>query len=344
MKTTHRQNNFNLLRLIMALLVILSHSPALTDGTVDREILTRIFGTLSFGEFAVDGFFLLSGYLIVQSWDSQPAAWPFIKKRMLRIYPGYLVACLVCGLVVGPLAADPAHYFDAFNPTAFLASLAFLQIPAVPSVFDGQPHASINGSMWTISREFVCYLFVAAAGMSGAMRRRWFWLSVTVIVFAAILALRLAKMSVFDLRLASFFLSGGCYYLYRERIRLDGRIAAIAALVAILGLYSWRAAELVLASVGAYALLYAAGKRSAFLSRFNRLPDVSYGVYLYGWPIQKLLLWYMPSLTPWALFGIAAPAAILAGAGSWFLIEKPALRFKGPSLQLQDQQQEQAAS
>lgn len=135
-----RQNNFNLVRLLLALLVLLSHAPELIDGNRSRELLTCLFGSLSFGELAVDGFFLLSGYLIMQSWDAQPQPWPFFKKRALRIYPGFVVATLVCAFVVGPLAADPDTYFGELNVPALLANMALLQKPAVPAVFAGLPY------------------------------------------------------------------------------------------------------------------------------------------------------------------------------------------------------------
>ena len=293
---------------------------------------------------AVDGFFLLSGYLIMQSWDAQPAAWPFLKKRLLRIYPGFIVASLLCAFIVGPLASVPSEYFVAFDTANFMHGVLLLAIPSIPRVFDGTPYAFVNGSMWTISREFMCYLFVLAAGVTGLLRLRHFCLGLTVVVFAALVRFKLNNIPVVDLRLASFFLSGACYYTYRHSIRFNGRIAAAVTVITVIGLCSWRGAELVLASVGGYALLYCAGKRSALLSRFNRLPDVSYGVYLYGWPTQKLLLWYNPLMSPWALFAAAAPIAILAGAVSWYLIEKPALRFKGPSIHLQDRPQETVTS
>jgi peptidoglycan/LPS O-acetylase OafA/YrhL len=98
--------------------------------------------------------------------------------------------------------------------------------------------------------------------------------------------------------------------------------------------------ELFLASIGGYVILYAAMKRSVLLSCFNRLPDVSYGVYLYGWPIQKLFLWYIPTLSPLMLFALSAPAAVVLGSVSWYLIEKPALRFKPSSFQVQEEQEE----
>jgi peptidoglycan/LPS O-acetylase OafA/YrhL len=211
-----RYNNFNLLRLILALCVILSHSPELTDGDNHREPLMCLFDTIPLGFLAVDAFFLLSGYLIVQSWDLHPRA---------RLF-----------------------HFDA--------------------------------------------------GI---------------------------------LRLPSFFFSGGCFYHYRDRIRLDGRIAlALAAALAVC-MFSWSAAELALATMGCYVLIYMANKPSGWLGRFNRLPDVSYGTYLYAWPIQKLLIWYFPGISPWLVFAIAAPAAVALGAVSWFGIEKPALKFKQPA-------------
>jgi peptidoglycan/LPS O-acetylase OafA/YrhL len=340
MNSTDRQNNFNLIRLILALLVILGHSPELVDGNRNRELLTRLFGSVSFGELAVDGFFLLSGYLIMQSWDAQPQGWQFLKKRLLRIYPGFIFASLVCAFAIGPLASNPGAYFAAFQSSAFLHSVLALNIPDVPAVFEGTHYASINGAMWTISREFVCYLFVLVAGVTGALRLRHFCLILTFVVFIALIALKLAKQPVSDLRLASFFLSGTCYYIYRNHFRLNGAFAAVITAIVMVFMFSWRAAELALASIGGYVLIYLAGKRSTFLKGFNRLPDVSYGIYLYGWPIQKLLLWYYPSLTPWTLFAFSAPAAILAGTVSWYLIEKPALRFKGTSSRMQRHQQE----
>jgi peptidoglycan/LPS O-acetylase OafA/YrhL len=329
-----RQNNFNLVRLLLALLVLLSHAPELIDGNRSRELLTCLFGTLSFGELAVDGFFLLSGYLIMQSWDAQPEAWPFLKKRVLRIYPGFAIATLVCAFAVGPLAAEPETYFSELNVFALLANMAFLQKPAVPAVFAGLPHAGINSSMWTISAEFTCYLSVLFLGVAGALVRRRVWLTVAILVFAVGAAARLSAETIPGMRLAMLFLSGGTYYLYRDKLRMHGGIAAGVAAIVVLCMFSWRLSELAVTTLGGYALLYVAGRRSVMLSQFNRLPDVSYGVYLYGWPIQNLLIWHNPTISPWTLFALSVPCALIAGALSWYLIEEPALRLKGPRVQM----------
>ena len=329
-----RQNNFNLMRLVLALLVLFSHAPEIIDGNRSREILSRIFGSMSFGELAVDGFFLLSGYLIVQSWASQPHPWAFLKKRLLRIYPGFLVATLVCAFAVGPLAAEPASYFDALDMQALVVNMLFLQKPAVPEVFAGLHHEGINNAMWSISAEFLCYLSVLALGVVGSLGRRREWLVLAALVFTIGAAARLGNVAVPGIRLAMLFLNGGVFYLYRDRIRMDGRIALGAVAIVVLCMFSWCLSELAVTSIGGYALIYVASKRSAFLSQFNRLPDVSYGTYLYGWPIQKLIVWYIPTISPWSLFALSALCALLAGTISWYLIEEPALRFKGPRIHI----------
>lgn len=332
--TMTRHNNFNLLRLILALLVILSHSPELIDGNRHREILTQLFGSISFGELAVDLFFLLSGYLIMQSWDREPAAIPFIRKRVLRIYPGFLVASIVCAAIVGPLGSTAPDYLAEFDLVAFLLNAVLLQVPAVPEVFAGQPYPLVNGALWTISREFACYLLVLALGTLGILRRRHAWLALTLAATAAFSILKIKNAEVPDvLRLLVFFLSGASFYLYRDSIPINGRYAAVLSVPLLTGLCSWRGAELALATCGAYVVLYLAQRRIKVVSGFNLLPDMSYGIYLYGWPVQKLLVWYIPAISPWSLFVVASLMAAVLGYLSWHLVEKPMLKLKQPARQ-----------
>ena len=100
------ENNFGALRLFFAVLVILSHSFELIDGDRSREIATRVFHTLSFGELGIYGFFLISGYLVTKSFEKSRSVGEYVFKRVLRIYPGYVVAFVLCVMAKVPSSAD----------------------------------------------------------------------------------------------------------------------------------------------------------------------------------------------------------------------------------------------
>ena len=313
---------------MLAVMVVLGHSPELIDGDRHREWLTLIFGTISLGELAVDAFFLLSGYLIVQSWNAQPSVLHFLLKRVARIYPGFIVATLLCGFIVGPLASTPADYFRSFDLLKFFQQMLLLNVPAIPPVFAGTFYPLVNGSLWTISKEFTCYMGVLILGASGMFRSRYAWLAVAAACFATFILMKIFKRPVGDLRLFIFFLNGACFYQFRAQIRFRPVFFLVAVALVLIGMFSWRGAEMVLATAGAYLLFYLGNIQSAFLFRFNRLPDVSYGIYLYAWPVQKMLLWHEPGLSSMALFGLAAFVSTVAGVCSWYLVEKPVLRYR----------------
>ena len=145
----------------------MSHSYPLLWGSNDREPLSRLSGgQMTLGEIAVDGFFILSGFLISASWARCRGLGDYLRRRVLRIVPGYVAAVLFSGLVAGPLlAASPRAYWGEFDARSFALHAANLEGAATP----GPP---VNGSLWSIRYEFFCYLGMAALGLAGVMRRR----------------------------------------------------------------------------------------------------------------------------------------------------------------------------
>jgi peptidoglycan/LPS O-acetylase OafA/YrhL len=337
------KNRFNLLRLVFAILVLLAHAPELIDGDRHREPLSSAFGTLTFGEFAVDGFFLLSGYLILQSWMRNPSLKPFLRNRVLRIVPGFAVASLLSVLVVGPLGASAVAYFHRLHPLAVARDLLLLRSPRTPPVFSGQPYGEVNGSLWTIEYEFRCYLLVALFGSLGLARRRWTWPLMFAICAAlgqwsgvpevpfkgaSLLFAKLPSLVHF----LSCFLAGGTFFLFRDRIRYSLRWALVVLPAFLACLLHARLAALAMPTLGGWLLFAVAFARPRKGPLFVPKTDVSYGVYLYGWPVQKLLIWYVPWISPWILFFVSSVACVALGALSWTLVESRFLKLKASAV------------
>ena len=164
------RNNIGVLRLLFASLVIVGHCPELLDGTRDREPLTAIFHTLSLGELSVDAFFLLSGFLITYSFQNSRSLGDYLPRRILRIYPAFIVAYLVCAFVLAPATGGNCWA----DPGDTLFKLVSLQPPGYcPGQLAGIRHYNrLNGAMWTIAFEFRCYLLTAMLGICGLLDRK----------------------------------------------------------------------------------------------------------------------------------------------------------------------------
>lgn len=337
-----RRNNFGVLRILLALQVILGHSPEIIDGNRSRELLNRVFGTLSFGEVAVDGFFLVSGYLITKSFVERPEALPYFIRRLARIVPGYLVSFWLCLLVVAPLAGADRRTYSLHGILHAIRANLELREPDAAGIFRGLPIPALNGSMWTISYEFRCYLLVLAVAAIAALvrlpvaRLRWAVLALTLTGLAVNAAglvpwrtgplTDMTGMLVFNVRFFSVFGAGAVYYLFQDRIRFRGMWALAAGAVLVAAMFSKWTAEPAMSILGGYVIFWFALQSPALkLGSWAARNDLSYGIYLYAWPIQILLLWYWRSIGPWTMSLLAVLGASAAGYMSWHAIEQPIL-------------------
>lgn len=324
-----RANNFGSLRVILATLVIVSHSPLILDGNTSREIFKRIFGTLSLGDVAVDGFFLISGYLVTKSFLRSDSITAFVEKRVLRILPGFIASFWLCALLVGPLAGAPM----LLKPSALLSELAnsiTLQSPISVEAFRGMPVPELNGSMWTIRFEFGCYIATMCLGLMGLFSRkaRTFTLIVVMLLLLANMISPIPRgypLASF-LRFGALFGTGANYYLFRDKIRFTNWGMFASAFLLTLLLFSNRWAEASLAILGGYLLFGIAFKLPVLrLSLLMNKTDLSYGIYLYAWPIASLIAWRYRTINPWLLTGLTLTCSIFVAYLSWTFIEKPCL-------------------
>jgi peptidoglycan/LPS O-acetylase OafA/YrhL len=336
----HRNHQFDFLRILFATLVILAHAPELTDGNNSREIFSRLTHShVSFGALGVDGFFLLSGFLIVNSWQQNPELLNFLRKRLLRIIPGYLVAALLSTLVVGLLAPGIDHFFRHLD-IHFIKSIFAVDSPSTPSVLPGQPYPDVNGSMWTIQYELRCYIIVALLGLCGFFRRPALWLATTIVFLIAMVSpLKIYchwPLSLYPIigdptqvfRLTAVYFVGGCFFLYRDRIPFRPLFVYVSILALLcVRFFDPTYMELALVLFGSYLMFYFGRLSTKCLAWMKNVPDISYGVYLYGWPVISLWIWYRHG-SPWIAF--LASTVICFGLGwmSWHFIERPALTLK----------------
>ena len=330
----HGHNNLDLLRLFFASVVIFSHAFDLRDNNRSHEPLTQLFGTLNFGEIAVSSFFILSGFLITGSWLRNPTIVPYLRKRILRIYPGFIVASLVCVLLVGPLgAASTVGFFADLHPLSVLRAMLLLSEPPLPPVFQGSFHAKVNGAMWTIGYEFCSYLFLMLLGFSGLLRDKRALLLLWLAFIGVYFWLRLHQIAPNALhgtvarnfvRLNMFFMAGVVFRVFDWRRHLSLPVILVAAVVTLGGLFFAQTAEPFFAVAGTIVLL-GIGFAPMPIEGLRGIPDFSYGIYLYGWPIEKLVIQTWPAAGPYEITLFALVGAACCGALSWFMIEKPAL-------------------
>lgn len=340
------KNNFGFLRLIFASMVIIGHAPEQIDGNSSHEPLTMAFHTVTLGGTGVIGFFLISGYLITKSALTADSLRRYFSNRVRRIVPGYAVAYLLCVFALAPLVggAPWAHLGKIAENAALLGSP-----PDFPGALSGVPYPALNGSMWTIAHEFRCYVLIAVLLGLGLLQRRSIMLVLTAVLLVASVALFWADPhGVLDartqkawvlvgkpsqaLRLISTFLVGSCVYLYWPSLkdRLTGQAALGATVLLGFALLVAPLANAASAVLGGAVLFWLALKaRLGPLQQINDRWDVSYGVYLYGWPIAVTLLYFDRSINAWALASATLMISMGFGAASWFMVEKPLRRRPG---------------
>jgi peptidoglycan/LPS O-acetylase OafA/YrhL len=342
----HR-NSLGIIRLVLASAVIFDHAFPLGGwGTAPFMALTR--DQQSLGGVAVLGFFAISGYLVTKSGLTNDAL-QFIWRRFLRIYPGFWVVLLFGSLIVGPSVylvegRGLGDYFsmDAGGPLTYLTANATLQIGqyGINDVFAGNPFGGpINGSIWTLVYEWLCYLVVAGLVLFGVLAKA----KMTVPIMTGFLAVfqllnivlpgALAAMvpllgDPWRVNFAFVFFIGACIALYSDRVPYSVPLGVFAILfsLATLRVGGFNTMGFI---AFAYAVLFLAAWLPARLHRFGAVNDYSYGVYLYGWVVQQYLAYLGVNewgYVPYVLLSLVGAFAL--AWSSWHVVEKQAMKLK----------------
>lgn len=335
-------NNFDVLRFLFASLVVFSHSYPLGEGHELREPLWNLTGQTTLGGVSVHCFFIISGFLIAASWDRRKDVGQFLKKRVLRIYPGFIIANAVGVFLVAPLAADSAIGNAGVSLQQFVWDCLRLQGTQLPETLFPQNHLhAVNGSIWSIAYEFWCYVGVIILGLVPLFHRRSFVLGLFVVSLAVAFIFptyhlewfgggilgKIFGYPFFWARLLPNYLVGVVAWRYREEIAVSNRLAILAVIALAASVPVANSWSVMFPICGAYLVLWAAFHPSCKVHGFAKYGDFSYGMYLYAFPIQQLLVMNNAgSMNPYVLFALALPLSILAGMLSWYFVERPFLR------------------
>jgi len=290
-----RENSLNALRLLLACAVLASHSWQFARDESDP--VGRLADGPDLGDMSVDGFFLISGFLITRSQLRASSTGRYLWHRFLRIVPGFWVCLLATAFVLAPvlwwlerdtlagypwLGADSALTYVAVNGAVCMNQF---------NIGDLQGGAALDGSLHTLFFEMLCYLLIAALGALGVLRRRRWLVLVAAAAFTVVAAVEAivpgdVLATTYTVRWTGVFLVGSTMFLYGEHIPLTRPLTAAAVLLVAVAV-AVPSAYLALAPAAFGYLLLHAGT-SPRLARVAVRRDLSYGIYIYAWPLQLI--------------------------------------------------------
>ncbi|MBI3222275.1 MAG: acyltransferase [Nitrosomonadales bacterium] len=351
--TQGRDNNFNLIRIVAAFSVLITHSFALATGRIELEPLRTSLG-MTMGHIAVNVFFIASGFLVSASLLTRQNVIEFVWARALRIFPALLVMLLVTvfgfgvfftSLPVSSYLASDQVYLYLLKCATLITNTPFY----LPGVFDKNPYWPIvNGSIWTLPYEIRMYAILAVFWLLSQLARDTRIKAFKIIVLlsfilsgALSLFMRVRPAVIADFSrmlgvdgnsvlLFFMFFSGAAFYVLKERIVLSARIFWVCLIALVSAAFISKGVFFVIYLFTiAYLLFYAAFVPGGWIRQCNRVGDYSYGVYIYAFPVQQSIAALFPRITvSWMIFFSAAVSILLAML-SWHFIERRALELKG---------------
>lgn len=336
-----KENGFDLVRLFASVLVIVSHSYPLS-GRQD-EIFAQWLHYDTGGGFAVAAFFVISGMLITRS-ALDNDGWSFLRARILRVVPALLLVGALQYLVIGPIFTTTPlpTYFVAELTHPIKTATIFWNNYVLTGVFTRNIVPNVNGSLWTLPYEFSFYLWVyLATGLGVLTRRSSVVLSLLVVGFALFLkhgvGLSFESQGGFlfkgspyysGIKNLVFFMMGSMLYFLRDRIVLTAPMAITALLLMVIAV-GGHMEGLAYYVCFPYLVIYAGLKLLPAISLRKSIGDLSYGVYVIGFPIQQMIVDLSgQTIRPTFLTLLSVPLSMGFAWMSWRYVEEPALRLR----------------
>ncbi len=327
-----KNNNLTLIRIILASMVIYHHAYTLTGHHLKGMLFSSV-DIASYGEIAVDMFFFISGMLVCNSVIQNDNAIKYISARFFRIFPALAVVLIITVFFIGPLVTNMTvyDYFSHKGTYSYLLNNLMLKTTfSLPGVFlDNHFAKSVNGSLWTLYWEVICYMFLLSFSMVGMFKNKF--VSTTLLLFIIFSVLMkydwiVSVLGSKDYRLyLPLCFSVGCLLaIWKDEIYIGWKIFLGLALLTFLLQHALIYKALFLITLFSLIVVSAGSK---FLRSIYIKHDISYGIYIYGFLIQQVLVFYFPEMGYYknAIFSIVISFAL--GYFSFKYIEDPFIKF-----------------
>jgi peptidoglycan/LPS O-acetylase OafA/YrhL len=324
-----RKNNFDFIRLIAAGSVVYSHSfPVVYGNNDDEPVYLLTTGQNTLGGIAVAVFFIISGFLVTQSFIRTKNVFTYMRSRALRIFPALAVMVLCCVFFIGPLmsaANTPAYFRSPFTFLYLLNAFTYTGYSTLPGVFlSNQFPATVNGSLWSLPYELLFYICIPAIGC--ICFRKY----ITGLLFASIAALMVFSAFLVTHHLplmTNYFLCGCLFFLLKNKIMYHYALA-IAAAVLMTACNHYHIFNPAFGLTGGYLVFYFVFHPRIKLNAVSKYGDYSYGIYLWSFPIQQMIVARTGLTSHNALFLACLLPVLLLAFLSWHFVEKHALSLK----------------
>jgi peptidoglycan/LPS O-acetylase OafA/YrhL len=333
----NRANNFDALRFWAALAVLWSHAFPIALGPDQPQPLTTLsHGQTNLGTVAVALFFVISGFLITRSFERSADWQSFVRARALRIMPGLIVVLVGIAFILGPLVTTlPVwEYLSSGAPIRYvLLNASFSGHSELPGVFEANPVDHANDSLWTLRYEVVCYALVFALGV-GRLLHRYVTLAMYVATTVLLGVLEAHHGGSVDTNLpgpdrlldfTALFLAGALVHQWRVPLRPKWAWLCFALVILALLFGGYKTAQ---RTLWPYVVLTLAQGIDWRIPSPIKLGDLSYGIYIYAWPVTQLAVMALPQPTWFAAGSIATPTTLVLAWLSWHAVEKRALALK----------------
>lgn len=332
-----RDNNFYAVRLFLAARVIFGHAFVL--GGVALDAGNASFGRL-YNSLGVNGFFVISGFLVTRSLLSSKTITDYVAARVLRIVPALWTMLFLTVPLVVLLASEASPQTWASAGQYLIENLTIIFVTyQIDGVFAGMANPAVNGSIWSLRWEVFCYAALAGIGIIGMIKKR---LLIALMTLALIVTLMIlgddpdVEVLAGRIKLCSLFFFGASMALYADRMLVGVWVGVAATLVAGAIGYATQMYDLVYYAFGYLLLSISYSKARSFraiskaveLRRLGK-PDLSYGIFLYAFPIQQLFYYHRVTSDPIMNILLTLIAASVCAYLSSQFVEKPTAALRG---------------